>query len=107
MSHLILELNSTEEAELDTLATLLQQSPTALARKALTEFIANHPVRSINAPAAIPPETKAVPAAEATPAARKFKHDHSAFGALKGKLDLDGLAISDGVEYQNRIRSEW
>lgn len=43
--------------------------------------------------------------ADSTP--HEVPHDHSAFGILKGRLELDGVACRDGVEYQNRIRSEW
>lgn len=43
--------------------------------------------------------------ADSTP--QDVSHDHSAFGILKGRLELDGVACSDGLEYQNRIRSEW
>jgi hypothetical protein len=41
------------------------------------------------------------------PARSAFQHDHSAFGILKGKLELDGTSCIDGLDYQNRIRAEW
>jgi hypothetical protein len=107
MAQLILELDCEQEAELTALAARLQQSPAQVAHEALITFIANRSMHSVATLAAESPEASAVPATDTTPKPRTFKHDHSAFGMLKDKLELDGMPVADGVEYQNRIRSEW
>jgi hypothetical protein len=109
MAQLILELDCEQEAELTTLAALLQRSPAQVAHEALIRFIASHSMHSITPLSTELPEASTASTTDATPAPapRTFKHDHAGFGMLRGKLELDGVPVADGIEYQNRIRSEW
>ncbi len=107
MAQLILELDREQEAELARLAMLLQQSPVQVAHAALAAFIANHAERFSNAVTTEPSKAGNLPDADTAATPHTFKHDHSAFGMLKGMLELDGAPVADGVEYQNRIRSAW
>ncbi len=106
MSQLILELNDTETTELDTLAAVLRQPPTALAKTALMEFITNQPAGANQACSAVREDAlqKTDSAAEAR---ARAKQALPGFGMLKDNLMLDGVPVADGVEYQNRIRSDW
>lgn len=110
MTPLVLHLDKQDEIELDTLALLTQQEPEEIARMALREYIKTHPIRTIRAMAgdrAGPDGTDAADADSRRLQRNLAKARLASAGLRPVTLIFNGEAITDGLEYQKKIREEW
>lgn len=112
MNSLTIHLDDNDAMELKALARLSEQNQEDIVKLALRQYMQNHPLRAI-------PDHAAISSSTITPVARLSETQERRKTRMEAKrslseqdiapivFQLDGEVITDGLEYQKRVRAEW